>query len=296
MKIVGITPRWDAASGQTGVNKAYTDSILRAGAAPVVLPLTGSEDALSTFCARCDGFLFSGGPDIDPAFYGEQVRSDTVQICPERDEMEMALFRLALASRKPMLGICRGIQVFNVMLGGTLYQDIPSEYSTDIRHSMQPANRIWHRVNICDSTPLHALLWGANAAESANSGDPAGAAVSAYVGDPAGAAVSAYSGDPAGAAVSANPGDPAGAAVSANSGDPADAAVSAYVGVNSSHHQAVKDLAPGLRPMAFSEDGLIEAVYLPDHPFFWGVQWHPEQLWQTGPESAKLFGAFVNAL
>ncbi|MBR7062793.1 MAG: type 1 glutamine amidotransferase [Clostridia bacterium] len=248
MKIVGITPRWDAASGQTGVNKAYTDSILRAGAAPVVLPLTGSEDALSTFCARCDGFLFSGGPDIDPAFYGEQARSDTVQICPERDEMEMALFRLALASRKPMLGICRGIQVFNVMLGGTLYQDIPSEYSTDIRHSMQPANRIWHRVNICDSTPLHALLWGANAAESANSGDPAGAAVSAYV------------------------------------------------GVNSSHHQAVKDLAPGLRPMAFSEDGLIEAVYLPDHPFFWGVQWHPEQLWQTGPESAKLFGAFVNAL
>ena len=272
MKIVGITPRWDAASGQTGVNKAYTDSILRAGAAPVVLPLTGSEDALSTFCARCDGFLFSGGPDIDPAFYGEQARSDTVQICPERDEMEMALFRLALASRKPMLGICRGIQVFNVMLGGTLYQDIPSEYSTDIRHSMQPANRIWHRVNICDSTPLHALLCGANAAESANSGDPAGAAESAYSGDPAGAAVSAYSGDPAGAAVSA------------------------YVGVNSSHHQAVKDLAPGLRPMAFSEDGLIEAVYLPDHPFFWGVQWHPEQLWQTGPESAKLFGAFVNAL
>ena len=284
MKIVGITPRWDAASGQTGVNKAYTDSILRAGAAPVVLPLTGSEDALSTFCARCDGFLFSGGPDIDPAFYGEQARSDTVQICPERDEMEMALFRLVLASRKPMLGICRGIQVFNVILGGTLYQDIPSEYSTDIRHSMQPANRIWHRVNICDSTPLHTLLWGANAAESAN------------LGDPAGAAMSANSGDPAGTAVSANSGDPAGAAVSANSGDPAGAAVSAYVGVNSSHHQAVKDLAPGLRPMAFSEDGLIEAVYLPDHPFFWGVQWHPEQLWQTGPESAKLFGAFVNAL
>lgn len=230
LKLVGITPRFETGSGQTGVSKAYTDSIVRAGAAPVILPLTGSAEVLEAVCARCDGFLFSGGPDIDPRYYGEEKRFDSVEVCFERDVCEAEIFRIALASRKPMLGICRGIQVFNVMLGGTLYQDIPSEYATELCHSRQPSNRIWHRVDICDGSPLRTLF---DAAE---------------------------------------------------------------IGVNTSHHQAVRTLAPGLRTMAFSEDGLIEAVNMPDHPFFWGVQWHPEQLWLTGPESAQLFGAFVAAM
>ena len=230
MKLVGVTPRWEAGNGQTGINKAYTDSLVRAGAAPLILPLTDSEEVLEAVCARCDGFLFSGGPDIDPAYYGEIKRFDSVEICPERDVTEAAVFRIALASGKPMLGICRGIQVFNVLLGGTLYQDIPSEYDTELAHSRQPANRIWHKIRLCEDTPLRALLGAGE------------------------------------------------------------------IGVNTSHHQAIKSLAPGLRPMAISEDGLTEAVYMPDHPFFWGVQWHPEQLWQTGPESEKLFGAFVNSL
>jgi len=231
LKIVGVTPRWDGGSSLMGVTYTYIDSIIKAGAVPMLLPLTDSVTVLEAAADKCDGFLFIGGPDMDPAYFGEEKRFDSVEICPERDRMEAELFKLVLKSRKPVLGICRGIQVMNVLLGGTLYQDIPSEYRTDIRHSMDPpADRIWHKVTLTEGEPLRELMG------------------------------------------------------------------EAVIGVNSSHHQAIKTVAPGLKVMAVSEDGLTEAIYMPDHPFFWGVQWHPERLWETGPESEKLFRAFTAAM
>ena len=135
-------------------------------------------------------------------------------------------------SKKPVLGICRGIQLLNVGLGGTLYQDIPSQVTREfpIAHK-QPFHYVSfsHRVAITPGTRLHTIC-------QADS-----------------------------------------------------------IGVNSSHHQAIKALANGLVATGKTSDGLIEAVEMPDYPFFVGVQWHPEYLWPEDAAAERLFTFFVTA-
>ncbi len=133
--------------------------MLEAGALPVMLPLTGEEAALAGLVSRCDGILLTGGQDVDPALYGEEKLPACGRPVPARDEMELLLTRLALAQDKPLLGICRGIQLLNVALGGSLYQDLPTQHYSQVGHEQKPPyDRPAHTVSVLRGTPLAALL------------------------------------------------------------------------------------------------------------------------------------------
>ncbi len=118
-----------------GAYEAYLRSLIHAGALPVIVPLELAPAALRGLFDRLDGILLAGGSDIDPILYGAPaVHSTTSATEPERDLTEIAITRWATEEGLPFLGICRGHQVANVALGGTLYQDIPSQLSTNIQH------------------------------------------------------------------------------------------------------------------------------------------------------------------
>lgn len=208
----------------------YAQGLEAAGAAPVILPLTTDPAALQRYAQTFDGFLFPGGHDLDPALYGQNPTDQCGTVCPQRDSMERKLFPLALETGKPMLGICRGIQLFNVMLGGSLYQDIPTECPSDVEHhETPPYDKVAHPVTVEQGTPLYQAVGVAQ------------------------------------------------------------------MGVNSYHHQGIKALGKGLRVAAKAPDGMVEAVYLPDHPFALAVQWHPEFSRLSDENSRRIFEAFVKA-
>jgi putative glutamine amidotransferase len=105
----------------------YVEGVAGAGGLPVVLPPVGGHRAAETLLGGIDGLLLSGGSDLDPSYYGEEAVPELGVTVPERDAFEMTLLEHALRRGIPTLGICRGMQVLNVALGGTLYQDLPSQ-------------------------------------------------------------------------------------------------------------------------------------------------------------------------
>ena len=226
--VIGVVPLYDIQRDSLWMIPGYLDGIAAAGGIPVVLPLTEDEQALGQLAYEIDGFLMTGGQDVSPMLYGEERLDSCGEDLPVRDGMESRIFQLCLERDVPVLGICRGIQLMNVLLGGTLYQDLPSQHPTETEHHMSPPyDRPVHQVEICKGTPLFDLIQ------------------------------------------------------------------TERMDVNSYHHQAVRDKAPALQTMAVSEDGLIEAVCLPERPFVWAVQWHPELSWRTDEKSRRIFEAFV---
>ena len=139
----------------------YPKAIEQAGGIPIVLPCGENFEMYDRFIDLCDGFLFTGGCDIHPARYGEEVLPECGNIQDHRDTIELAFFERAIQTDKPMIAICRGIQLINVGLGGTLYQDIPSQTQTTLVHS-QTEGRFApsHSVNIMEKTPLAAMAKG----------------------------------------------------------------------------------------------------------------------------------------
>jgi len=118
-----------------GVPVAYIRSIEAAGGAPMLLPLVGERTTLlRRYVDTCDGFLFTGGDDIAPSRYGEEPHPTVNASAPERDEMELCLFHEIRSTTKPVLGICRGMQLINVARGGSLIQDIPSSHIESCLH------------------------------------------------------------------------------------------------------------------------------------------------------------------
>ena len=105
----------------------YVEGVAEAGGAPVVLPPVAEVRAAEALLDGMDGLLLSGGSDLHPGYYGEEPIPELGVTIPERDAFEMALLEHALRRKIPILGICRGMQVLNVALGGTLYQDLPSQ-------------------------------------------------------------------------------------------------------------------------------------------------------------------------
>ncbi|MCA1688762.1 MAG: gamma-glutamyl-gamma-aminobutyrate hydrolase family protein, partial [Actinobacteria bacterium] len=105
----------------------YVEGVAEAGGVPVVLPPVAGPRAAEALLDGMDGLLLSGGSDLDPGYYGEEPVPQLGVTIPERDAFEMALLEHALRRKMPILGICRGMQVLNVALGGTLYQDLPSQ-------------------------------------------------------------------------------------------------------------------------------------------------------------------------
>ena len=129
----------------------YMDAVWYAGGLPVVLAYTTDPEKLAEYAQIFDGFLFSGGVDVNPVKYREEKQFDSVEIDTVRDEFEEALFRAIYPTGKPILGICRGIQSINVWMGGTLYQHL------DGHRQDQPADQTTHEILIKEGSMLHAL-------------------------------------------------------------------------------------------------------------------------------------------
>jgi putative glutamine amidotransferase len=125
------------------LRKNYTDAIVAAGGVPFIIPVIDDLDVLRALYDRVDGILISGGGDIDPRKYGEAPLAGLGPIDPARDDIELPLARWAVEDGKPILGICRGSQVINVALGGTLYQDIPSQIHTSLVHDSSFTRQDW---------------------------------------------------------------------------------------------------------------------------------------------------------
>nr|WP_044200416.1 gamma-glutamyl-gamma-aminobutyrate hydrolase family protein [Oscillochloris trichoides] len=217
-----------------GVRPAYLKALEAAGSVPVPIPLSDDLEIVRSLYRLCDGILLPGGDDVDPAHYHEEPHPDLGAVDPQRDVVEIALARWSREDRKPLMGICRGIQVINVAFGGSLYQDLGAQY----------ANAFDHRLNI----KLHQY-------------------------------------DILTHSISLNP----------------ESWLARHLGVeevmgNTMHHQAVKDVAPGLRVVGHAHDGVIEAVEGTGEQFVVAVQCHPEHLWANAePRWQQVFAGFVAA-
>lgn len=228
--LIGIIPLVDKPRESYWMLPGYMKLLSSQGALPLMLPLTDEAADLDQLAALCDGFLFSGGHDVSPEVYQASAQVDNLDTCPERDAMEKALLTRVLALDKPVLGICRGLQFINAVLGGSLYQDLPTQAPSAVNHHQDPPyDAPVHDVELVKEGSLYRLLGKERLA------------------------------------------------------------------VNSLHHQAVKDLAPALKAMAFSPDGLVEAAELPEKAFVWALQWHPEFAYLKDEASRRIAEAFVDA-
>ncbi len=164
--VSGVARTWDGAE-RTGVNGAYIRSVLAAGGVPIMLsPLLGPSYAMRALDGA-DGLLLSGGEDIHPAWYGVEPSPHLYPPSHDRDLFELALFAAARQRELPILGICRGIQLVNVALGGTLFQDLPSERPGPIAHDLGTARDARsHEVRLQDGSraarALGRLSFGVN--------------------------------------------------------------------------------------------------------------------------------------
>jgi putative glutamine amidotransferase len=145
-----------------GLHPFYIESTLAGGGAPVQIPLGLDREALRTVFDRVDALILSGGGDVDPALYGEPVNGSR-GIDRERDEIELALIRWALQEAKPLFAICRGIQVLNVALGGSLYQDLAADMPGALRHDYFDSqgfarDHLAHEVDLTPGCRLARLL------------------------------------------------------------------------------------------------------------------------------------------
>ena len=127
--VIGLTPAHDTDTGDLAMRSTYLKALSAADVIPVVLPLTLSPDGCEQMAETLDGFVFTGGPDPHPFLFGEETHRACGNVSSVRDTLELALLAAVLKTGKPVLGICRGIQIINVGLGGTIYQDILSQYS-----------------------------------------------------------------------------------------------------------------------------------------------------------------------
>jgi gamma-glutamyl-gamma-aminobutyrate hydrolase PuuD len=229
--LIGITtyhrtPHADADIGLAFATPCdYVDSVRRAGGVPVLL--SPGESAIDEILSAINGLMVIGGGDVEPACYVSPGHPQIGGVDRERDEFEFALVRAAVERGVPFFGICRGAQVANVALGGSLIEHVPDAGDGSVPHATADGGFIDHAVMIASGSKLAAIL---------------------------------------GVATCAAP---------------------------SSHHQAIRDVAPGLTVTAHAADGIIEAVELFRHRWFVAVQWHPERSAARDPLQQRLFDAFV---
>ena len=209
-----------SSGGTDQLSPNYSQAVLKAGGIPVILPTISTPEQARELLSKVDGIIFSGGVDINPEWYGEEVWNETVVIDSVRDRSDSLLARCALELGKPILAICRGEQLMNVILGGSLYQDIPTQLPDAHIH-----RNTRHKMGIVEGSFL-AHLFGTDSLE-----------------------------------------------------------------VNSFHHQAVKDVAPGLTIAAYSDDGIVEAY---ENEQIWAVQFHPEGMLREDDTWLPLFVAFLD--
>lgn len=157
--IVGIMPLWDDEKESVWMLPGYMDGISQAGATPIIFPFSSDEDELNRLVKMCDGILFTGGHDVSPEIYGEERMNGLVSCCEKRDVTETIVLKTAMETDRSVLGICRGIQFINAALGGSLYQDLPSQRKSSVEHRQSaPYDLPAHEVALTKGTPLHECL------------------------------------------------------------------------------------------------------------------------------------------
>jgi putative glutamine amidotransferase len=230
--LIGISahPRLvDTATGPTllhTTSRFYVESVERAGGVPLILPVA-DLDGVPDLIGAIDGLLLTGGGDVQPARYGATPVAETRNVDPARDAFEIRLLELAMEADLPLLATCRGMQLLNVALGGSLIQHVPAV--TGQHHDFGERWREGvHTVKIEPDSHLAAALGATE------------------------------------------------------------------VAVNSIHHQAVDEPAPGTRAVAWAEDDTVEAIEVPGSPHVVAVQWHPELL-EDWPEHQGLFRQLVDS-
>ncbi len=153
--LIGITGSYQLESNSFGFKDFYVQSVIKAGGTPVLLPSVTNEDLLEDYLVICQGFVFSGGGDLDPVYWDEFPHPGCGEIDPRRDWFEIRLARRAYLLNKAVLGICRGCQVLNVAAGGTLWQDIKSPMA----HSQKaPRNHPFHAIFIEKDSHLEDIM------------------------------------------------------------------------------------------------------------------------------------------
>ncbi len=215
------------------LNAAYCDAVEEAGGLPLVAPYTESPAQVAALLKHAHGLLLTGGDfDVDPRWYNARPHPKLGTLKPDRSAFEKALLQGALASGMPVLGVCGGMQLLNVVLGGSLVQHLPEERAAGLEHSQKfDRRRAAHAVALTPGCRL-AALFGQVALQ-----------------------------------------------------------------VNTSHHQAVDGVAPGLVACGLSPDGVVEALEQPGGAFVVGVQWHPETLTPTpeDPRPRAVYQGLVDA-
>jgi putative glutamine amidotransferase len=266
--LIGITTyndvaQWRDWSAPAAVlPRTYVDAIRRGGGRPALLPPGGTPAEAALTVADLDGLVVAGGDDVDPARYGAAMHPATGAPNAERDAWELAMIDCALAAGLPLLAICRGMQLLNVIRGGTLHQHLPQVVGHE-EHSGVADDFGRHAVRIGTAGAISRILTPDEARE------------------------------PAAGADTGNGHQPGGPGTTF--GWPA--ADGHWIEVATHHHQAVDRLGNGLTGTAWTADGTVEAVeFAPaagtpaPRGFAIGVQWHPEE---TG--DARLFSALADA-
>lgn len=156
--IIGIVPLVDKQKDSYWMLPGYMNGIKKAGGIPVMLPLTEDTEDINSLMQKLDGVIFSGGQDIDPKLY-QELNLSCSELCEKRDSMEVKLFKKVIEENKPAYGICRGLQLFNACLGGSLYQDIPTQLPSDVKHVQKPPyDKAIHSVEIYKDTLLYDIV------------------------------------------------------------------------------------------------------------------------------------------
>ena len=157
--VIGVIPLIDYNKNSYWMLPGYFGGVTEAGGMPVMLPLTSDSADIEQITSMCDGFLFTGGQDVNPKLYSARKTGACGECSSERDIMEGMLLKRTMELDMPIFGICRGIQFINAALGGTLWQDIPSQFSDTIPHCQKPPYDVpIHEVNIERTLPLYDLL------------------------------------------------------------------------------------------------------------------------------------------
>ncbi len=158
MITIGIGACWDAEKNRVSLPDDYVKGVARAGALPLLFPLTDREALWDAMVDSVDGFVFPGGEDVEPSLFGEETLPCCGRIIPRLDRQEMYTLGRILRTGKPFLAICRGIQVLNVTLGGSLYQDIAEQYSRQIDHAQYTKRAdLIHTVSLREGSLLRSL-------------------------------------------------------------------------------------------------------------------------------------------
>lgn len=158
--IIGITSYDIESENVHRVSKNFIDAIIKSGGVPVIIPSIKKEEDYDIYLDTVDGLVFTGGEDVFPGHYGEDPLDETKFISIDRDESEINLFKRAYKRKMSILGICRGLQIMNVALGGNLYQDIPTqiENANGHRSDIEALNDIYHSINIVEDTMMKEIF------------------------------------------------------------------------------------------------------------------------------------------